>query len=123
MPGYNTLNEVAAFEALADLLEPDAVVFCPTNNDVDSSHRVLPNGSLSRALTVADGFGLSLPVAFQSAFLNSHLYLERWRMGMAEVARLSRSCRDREVPFFVFFTGRWFESFVHELRPPSPSEQ
>ncbi|HSL18954.1 MAG TPA: SGNH/GDSL hydrolase family protein [Methylomirabilota bacterium] len=115
LPGYNMLNETAALSAFSDLLEPDAVVFCPTSNDVDSGHGVLSNGSLSRAQMLVDEFGLNVPIAFHSLFLNSHLYLERWREGMEQVGELSRRFRGRGVPFLLFFTGRWVESLAHEL--------
>ena len=115
LPGYNILNETAALDGLVDTLDPDAVVFCPTNNDVDSGHLVLPNGSLSRAPMLVDGFGMNVPLRFQSLFLNSHLFLQRWRHGMNALGALGRRLGERETPALVFFTGRWVESFAHDL--------
>ncbi len=115
LPGYNILNETAALDGLFDILDPDAVVFCPTNNDIDSGHLVLPNGSLSRAPMLIDGFGQTVPVGFQSLFLNSHLFLERWRTGMNALGALGQRLRERKIPALVFFTGRWIEGFAHDL--------
>jgi len=115
LPGYNILNETSALESFYGLLKPDAVVFCPTNNDVDSGDAVLPNGSLSKAPLMVDGFGFSVPVTFHSLFLNSHLYQHRWRYGMDVLGALSERLRERSVPALVFFTGRWISSFAHNL--------
>ena len=115
LPGYNTLNEIAALENLAAVLEPDAVVFCPTINDIDSSHMVLPNGSLARGLSVFDDFGSAVSVSFKNQPLDSHLFLQRWTRAMREVSTLQSRLAGREVPSMVFFTGKWDDRLAHSL--------
>lgn len=115
LPGYNAANQVAAIDSLFDTLAPDVVVLCPTNNDVDSGHQVLPNGSLGSALMLKDEFDLPVPVAFRSVFMNSHLFLSRWHSAVSLWAALVDRFESRGIPVVIFFTGRWIESFAHRL--------
>ena len=115
LPGYNTLNQTAALSGLAALLEPDAVVFCPTINDIDSSHVVLPNGSLGRGVTVYDDFGSTVPISFKNQPLDSFLFHRRWRLAMRSVSDLQSWLAGLEVPSMVFFTGKWDDRLAHSL--------
>jgi len=115
LPGYNLLNQTAALESLVDLLEPDAVVFCPTSNDIDSTHAVLANGSLSRRPLPSDDFGGPLPMTFHSLFVGSHLAVDRWHRGFSSITDLQLMLEGQSIPSLVFFTGRWLASVAHYL--------
>jgi hypothetical protein len=115
LPGYNLLNEVAALETFADLLQPDAVVFCPTINDINSTQVVLPNGSLGHAGQLVDDFGSPVALELRSRIFDSHLFKERWRRVMSELARAERRLEARAVPSVVLFTGPWIASLAHRL--------
>jgi hypothetical protein len=115
LPGYNLLNEVTALETFADLLQPDAVVFCPTINDINSSQVVLPNGSLGHAGQPLDDFGSPVVLELRSRLFDSHLFRERWRRAMSELARAEQRLRARGVPTVVFFAGPWIPSLAHRL--------
>jgi hypothetical protein len=115
LPGYNLLNEVAALETFADQLQPDAVVFCPTINDINSSQTVLPNGSLGHAGQVIDDFGCPAALELRSRVFDSHLYRGRWRRAMAVLGESARKFEARGVPSVVFFVGPWTPAFAHAL--------
>jgi hypothetical protein len=115
LPGYNLLNEVAALETYADLLHPDAVVYCPTLNDINSSQTVLPNGSLGHAGQRVDDFGCPVALELRSRVFDSHLCRERWRRAMVTLGESARRFEARGVPTVVFFVGPWHEAFAHCL--------
>lgn len=98
LPGYNLLNQVAALETFADLLQPDAVVVCLTINDINSSQAVLANGSLGRAGQLTDDFGSPVALELRSRIFDSHLFIQRWRRVMSELARAERRFERRGVP-------------------------
>jgi hypothetical protein len=114
LPGYNTLNEVAALEFFYDRLQPDAVVICPTPNDADSSGNVLPNGSLTHAGVERDGFG-DPSTAFRLRVADSFKLRNRWRKAFGEIRRLEERLNERGVPLVVHFTATWDEPFAHAL--------
>lgn len=114
LPGYNTLNEVAALEFFYDRLQPDAVVICPTPNDADSSGNVLPNGSLTHAGVERDGFG-DPSTAFRLRVADSFKFRGRWRRAFGEIRRLEERLEKRGVPLLVHFTATWDEPFAHAL--------
>lgn len=104
LPGYNTFNELAALSEYFDLLAPDAVVLCPTINDADSGHRVLPNGSLTRAGATDDAWGSPFPLLFQHRLVASYRFRQRWRDALGAVRQVERRLG---VPLLLFFTGTW----------------
>lgn len=113
LPGYNALNEAAALEAIGPLLEPDAVVWCPTNNDVSSSMAADPRGFLRRRdESDGDAFGDGMYREFTLRFVDSYRYLARWRRAAAEYGRADRRLRARGVPLALLFTARWQERWA-----------
>lgn len=114
LPGYNTLNEVAALEFFYDRLRPDAVVICPTGNDADSTGNVLPNGSLTSAGVERDAFGDPF-LQFRLRLADSYTLRSRWRRAFGEIRRLEERLGKRRVPLFVFFAATWEEAFAHTL--------
>ena len=116
LPGYNALNQAAALEVIAPILEPDLVIWCPTNNDVSSSTSPGPRGFLVRRdLDVGEPFGDGMYRDFLYFFAGSHRYLERWRTA----AREYRAAVDRlalaEVPVAFLFVARWNEGFPERI--------
>lgn len=114
LPGYNTLNEVAALDFFYDRLRPDAVVISPTPNDADSAGNVLPNGSLTYAGTERDGFG-DPATAFHLQAVDSFKLRSRWRKAFGEIRRLEERLDERGVPLLVYFAATWEEPFAHAL--------
>lgn len=114
LPGYNTLNEIAALDFFYDRLRPDAVVICPTMNDADSSANILPNGSPTRMGMERDGFGSDHPLVFPR-LVDSHQFRSRWRRNFDEIRALEERLRSRGVPLLVYFAASWEEPFAHAL--------
>lgn len=114
LPGYNTLNEIAALEFFYDRLGPDAVVICPTSNDADSTANVLPNGSLTRMGIERDVFGDDHSLVFPR-LVDSYKFRSRWRRGFGAVRALEERLRSRGVPLMIYFTATWDEPFAHAL--------
>jgi len=115
LPGYNLLNEIAALDTFADLLDPDAVVFCPSVNDINSSQVVLPNGLLGHAGQLVDDFGSPVVLELRSRVFDSELFHRRWRQATNALARAEGRLEARGVPTVVFFTGPWIPSLAHRL--------
>jgi hypothetical protein len=114
LPGYNTLNEIAALDFFYDRLRPSAVVICPTGNDADSTANVLPNGSLTRMGIERDGFGSDHPLVFPR-LVDSFEFRSRWRRDFDEIRSLEQRLRARGVPLLIYFAATWEERFAHEL--------
>lgn len=115
LPGYNSRNEMAALESYLGLLEPDAVVICPTINDVDTARAPLPNGALRVDDAARDPYGSAGPATFANQLLDSHEYRRRWSAGMKDVAGVLARLRARGIPSLVFFTAFWDEPVAHFL--------
>ncbi|HEX5760158.1 MAG TPA: SGNH/GDSL hydrolase family protein [Thermoanaerobaculia bacterium] len=115
LPGYNTLNELAALEFFFERLRPDLVVLCPTSNDRDSGGAVLPNGSLTRAGVQDDGLGADHSLVYRLRVLDSHQFRSRWRAAFAAVRRTEQRLRRQRVPLLLFFAATWPEPFAHRL--------
>ncbi|HVS02502.1 MAG TPA: SGNH/GDSL hydrolase family protein [Thermoanaerobaculia bacterium] len=113
LPGYNTLNEVAALEYFFDRLQPDVVVLCPTPNDTTSSARVLPDGSLTYQGIERDDFGHDQAVFYRTRAVDSFRSRQRWQIAFAAVRRLEQRLEARGVPLLLFFTGTWFAPWAH----------
>lgn len=114
LPGYNTLNEIAALDFFYDRLRPDAVVICPTINDADSSANILPNGSQTRMGMERDGFESDHPLVFPR-LVDSHQFRSRWRRNFDEIRALEQRLRSRGIPLLVYFAASWEEPFAHAL--------
>jgi hypothetical protein len=106
---------VAALETYSDLLRPDAVVFCPTVNDINSSQTVLPNGSLGHAGQLVDDFGSPVALELRSRVFDSYLFRRRWQHAMSALTRCEIRLKERGVPTVVLFTGPWVPSLAHRL--------
>lgn len=115
LPGYNTLNELAALELLFDRLRPDAVVLCPTPNDIDSSNAVTPAGMLARSREPADDFGDPHSYRFLLPIVDAPSFHRRWRQAFARAAETERLLGERGIPFFVYFAATWEDSLAHSL--------
>jgi len=115
LPGYNTFNELAALDFFFERLQPDAVVVCPTMNDVDSSGHVLPNGSLTRIGVVRDGFGNDHSLVYRSQLVDSFQFKQRWLAAFRAVKEIEERLRARRIPLLVYFTATWDPSFAHWL--------
>ena len=105
LPGYNTLSEVAALDTYFDRLQPDAVVFCPTVNDADSSMQVLPHGSSGYAGYLRDNYGGRIPLVYKGRWYDSYEAQERWRRAGEAMGKVSRRLAAHDVPLLFFFTG------------------
>lgn len=114
LPGYNTLNEIAALDFFYDRLRPDAVVICPTGNDAESTANVLPNGSLTRLGIERDGFGNDHPLVLPR-LVDSFQFRSRWRRNFDEIRGLEERLRARGVPLLIYFAATWEEPFAHAL--------
>lgn len=114
LPGYNTLNEIAALDFFYDRLRPDAVVICPTMNDADSSANILPNGSPTRMGMERDGFGSDHPLTFPR-LVDSYQFRSRWRYNFDAIHALEERLRARGIPLLVYFAASWDEPFAHAL--------
>jgi hypothetical protein len=119
LPGYNTLNELAALELFFDRLRPDAVVLCPTPNDIDSSNAVTPTGMLARSREPVDDFGDPHSHRFLLPLVDAPSFERRWRLAFASAARTERLLRQRGIPFFVYFAATWEDSLAHSLMEES----
>ena len=115
LPGYNTLNEIAALEYFFPRLQPDAVVLCPCSNDMDTSGIVLPNGSLARFEGQGDEFGSDHSLVFREHRLLSFTFLSRWRTCFRAIRGEEERLAARKVPLLLYFTASWEEPFVHRL--------
>lgn len=114
LPGYDTLNEIAALDFFYDRLRPDAVVISPTINDADSSANILPNGSPTRMGMEIDGFGLDHPLVFPR-LVASYQFRSRWHRNFDEIHALEQRLKARGVPLLVYFAASWEEPFAHAL--------
>lgn len=115
LPGYNTLNEVAALEYFYPRLSPDAVVLAPCSNDMDTSGIVLPNGSLARSQNERDEFGDDHSRVYRNHSVASFTFLSRWQTCFRAIRAEEERLGARKVPFLLFFTAIWEEPFVHRL--------
>lgn len=115
LPGYNTLNEIAALEYFYPRLAPDAVVLAPCSNDMDSSGVALPNGSLARSRAERDEFGDDHSRVYRNHQVASFTFLTRWRTCFRAIRAEQARLKERQVPLMLFFTAIWEEPFVHRL--------
>lgn len=115
LPGYNTLNEIAALEYFYPRLAPDAVVLAPCSNDMDSSGVAMPNGSLARSRAERDEFGDDHSRVYRNHQVASFTFLSRWRTCFRALRAEERRLAERKVPLVLFFTAIWEEPFVHRL--------
>lgn len=107
LPGYNTVNQIAALRAFFDRLRPNAVVLCPTNNDINSTLDVSAGGRLR--IRRAEPGDYALEAKFR--FSDSYLYRNLWRHTFGRIREAEAGLGD--VPLFIFFTAVWEEALVH----------
>jgi len=93
MPGWNTENEIAALRTFFSRLHPDAVVFCPTSNDIDDSNEVW-NGRL-----ILHGF------VSGATFRSSYEYHTRWIRAFQSLQSEIDWLKERGVPSMIYFIG------------------
>lgn len=117
LPGWNTLNELAALSYFAEALAPDALLFVPSSNDHFSLPEVLPNGSLHAGSSgTPDRFGDPHMVGYRTpGIVGSYRSLERWRIGLASLSREIGRWKDRGVPAGLLFVARFSEPMAHRL--------
>ncbi len=115
LSGYNAINQVAALAFFAEKLEPDAVVFCPSTNDNDSSFFVLPDGSLSRLGKLGDELGDAHHVSYRHIGVDSYRYRERWRQAFDLLRESETRLGQLGIPVLYFFVAHWPEGLVHHF--------
>lgn len=119
VPGYNTVNQMAALEFFIGRLEPDAVVFNVMANDLNSSHRVGSNGRLIRSWWGRREFEDRLSLMFHWRAVDSHLFRSRWRAAMDRIGGVQAQLDRLEIPYLMHFIAKWDEPFVHYLMSAS----
>ena len=112
MPGWNSLNEIAALWYLYESLEPDAVMLTISGNDNHSTTAILPTGSLFQGGTRPDQFGDPHISVYRGRRIDSYRYQDRWRLVLDEIRDTEGRLQEHGVPFFVFFLARWREVLV-----------
>lgn len=112
LPGYNTGNELAALDAFFDLINPDAVVLCPTINDIDSSLGVSPMGNLMWNRKSGPN---EIHFFIRSMPMYSYLLLTQWRRVFTAFKLTEQRLREKGIPFFMFFVAEWDTDMVHHF--------
>jgi len=115
LPGYNGVNAIAALEFFLDRLQPDAVVYAPIGNDMNSGHGITAEGHLTRWLNEPPVFADGVWVQFKSRLYDSHVLRSRWRTVFGRLRATAERLRERGVPLLVFFVAVWDEAFAHRL--------
>jgi len=112
LPGYNTTNEIAALDAFYDQIQPNAVVLCPTMNDINSTLEISPQGNFLRSRR-----NQCQDLNFYSHFrpMDSYLYLSRWERVYGLLRETELRLYEKGVPFFLFFITPYDEAMVHHL--------
>ncbi|HVS65550.1 MAG TPA: hypothetical protein VMT85_18835 [Thermoanaerobaculia bacterium] len=116
LPGYNLINEIAAFDFWFGRLRPNAVVFVPSSNDNHSSASVLPGGELFYgAASGRDRFGSPHPHAYRVPWpLDSFVYRQRWRLAWERLRLAEEKLAYYRVPSFLLFLAVWDRAIVHQ---------
>jgi hypothetical protein len=96
MPGWNTANETAALRLFFSRLQADAVVFCPTSNDIDDGNDVW-NGR-----TVSSGF-----VSRGDDFRDSYMYRTRWIQVFKKLGEEAGFLKRQGIPSLIYFLAEW----------------
>ena len=122
LPGYNTLNELAALWFFFETLEPDAVVICPTDNDHHSTQGTLPNGSPWRDGSLGDLFGDPHVVTYPFRLADTYRSRQRWRQAMAAIDQTTARLESLSVPVMLYFAAIWSDPWVHGLMQESGLE-
>ena len=113
LPGYNAVNELAALDAFFDLIEPDAVVLCPTTNDIDGTRAVTSSGAMRTPRRSEWG---ELYLDWRARYLDSYLNRTRWEAVFASYRTVRERLDAASTPFFLFFTADWVhEPVVHDF--------
>ncbi len=127
LPGYQTSNQVAAFDFHLGRLLPDCVVWVPSSNDNDSSARVLPGGSLHHGFRSGpDPFGRRHDTWYRLLrFCNSYEFLARWRLAFSQLRSAEQRLEHLRIPAVFLYLARWYEPanvhrFVFEAGLESP---
>jgi hypothetical protein len=117
LPGYNTINQLAAFWFYFDQLEADAVVLVPSSNDNSSSPQILPNGALGIVSGPrGDEFGDPHNVQYRLLLIcNSYRYLQRWQHCFSLLRATEQQLQQHEIPVAFFFLARWDTNTVHRF--------
>ena len=117
LPGYNLLNEIAAFELWETALAPDAVVIVPSSNDNESTPQVSPKGELyAGSASPPDAFGEPHSVWHSFPWLfDGYRALARWRISFDRVRGLELHLRRRGVPSALLFVARWRPEIAHRF--------
>ena len=110
LPGYNATNELAALDAFFTRIQPDAVVLCPTINDIDSTIGVSPRGNMISRRQSEHG---ELFLYSNTRPVDSYLIRSRWEETFARYEEMRARLEGAGTPFFLFFVAYWDEAFVH----------
>lgn len=115
LPGYNTLNELAALDFFFETLAPDAVVLVPTDNDHHSTQGTLPNGSPWRDGSLRDLFGDPHVVTYPFRQADTYRARQRWRTVLAAIGDAEARLDQLGVPMMLYFAAIWSDPWVHGL--------
>jgi len=116
LPGYNTTNQLAALDAFFDQIRPDAVVCCPTSNDIEDSIGVSPQDNMIRRRRGDQQEMYAYPTP---SCVDSYLVRSRWEDVFSRYEETGNRLGAMEVPFFLFFVASWNEAFVHQFATSS----
>lgn len=109
LPGYNTVNELAALDAFIDQIQPDAVVLCPTGNDI---HGTMGVSSEGRSLLQRRGEWQELYL--RGFFIvDSYTNKTMWEDTFAAFSRTADRMKQKDLPFFIFMMLKGVDPFVH----------
>lgn len=114
LPGYNTLNELAALWFFFDRLQPDLVVIAPTRNDNHSTRVVLPGGSLAGEIAREDLFGDPHTITYRAPAVASYRFDRRWAACFAALRETELRLARARVPMLLFFLDVWRPAMIHD---------
>lgn len=95
MMGWTTANEVSALRTLLPRLKPDAVIICPTPNDVDES------------FSIWDGRMVTQGFTSRAIFRNSHMTERRWVEAFHSLQETAELLESKGIPVLLYFTANW----------------
>lgn len=110
LPGYNTVNQVAALHAFSERIKPDVIVLCPTTNDIDGTLGVSQKGR-----TIENRFASEPFLGTKGMPIDSYLTRTLWEQVFKAIHQTISHFGKKSVPFFLFFVARWDPPMVHAL--------
>ncbi|WP_027183598.1 SGNH/GDSL hydrolase family protein [Desulfovibrio inopinatus] len=106
LPAYNTVNQIASLSAYIDLIQPDAVVFCPTINDADDTVGITERGIFYKKRAPA---GMVYPGFMYDSFQS----YARWNAVFDLLKDTEQDLKQKGIPTFFFYVAGWNSEVVH----------